>query len=331
MVRALNTRLQLGGPVERATLSRGLVVPRLAFGCEPLGGTDWGAVDEAEVCAAVAEAVDRGIDFFDTADVYGLGRSEERLARALGSRRRDVVIATKGGVAWEEVPGGRAHTSFDGSARWLRRAVESSLRRLRLDVIPLYYLHWPDPERPIEASMEALARCREEGRIRHIGVSNVDAAQLRRACAVVPVDVVQLPYNLIDRRIEQDILAAARSLGVGVATYGPLAQGFLTGRYDAAARFGSDDRRSRLPHFSAESMEHGLRVVDRLRRVAAARGATPAQVALRWVLDRPGIGSAIAGVKNRQQLADNMGALGWQLTAAEHACLTTDDNERRHG
>jgi aryl-alcohol dehydrogenase-like predicted oxidoreductase len=314
---------------ERVTLGRsGPAVSRLAFGCEPLGGVDWGVVDTAEICAAVGEALDHGIDFFDTADVYGLGRSEERLAQALGARRHDVVIATKGGVAWRAVRGGRAETWFDGSAKWLRTAVEGSLRRLRLDTIPLYYLHWPDPAMPVEASLDALRALSDAGMIGHIGCSNFDAAQLRAACAVAPVAAVQVHYNMLERSVEDGLIDVAREHGVGVAAYGPLAQGLLTGGYGRGARFGTDDRRSRLPHFAADALERGLRTVERVRRVAADRGATPAQVAIRWVLDRPGISAAIVGIKNRRQLADNVGALSVSLTPAELYYLTNDEETR---
>ena len=173
-----------------------LVISRVGFGCEPLGGTDWGHVGESDAVAAVSRALDLGISFFDTADVYGLGRSEEILSRALGKRRKDVVIATKFGVNWHRGPKeGRAQTFFDCSSRRAIEALEGSLRRLRVDCISLYLVHWPDPNTPIGETMQTLMKCREAGKIQHIGVSNFPVSLIREAHQAGSVVAVELPIQ----------------------------------------------------------------------------------------------------------------------------------------
>lgn len=314
--------------MECVRLSRiDLIISRVGFGCEPLGGADWGYVDESDAVAAVSRALDLGINFFDTADVYGLGRSEEILSRALGERRKDVVIATKFGVNWHKGPTtGRARTFFDCSPRRTIEALEGSLRRLQVDCIPLYLVHWPDPKTPIGETMQALMKCREEGKIRHIGVSNFPASQIREAHQAADLSAVELPYNLIDRRCEAEVLPLCRELGLAVIAHGPLAQGLLTGKYDLNSRFGQDDRRHRLPHFQGKALVEHLRIVDRLKEVGERHQRSPAQVAIRWLLDYTSVTCAITGAKSPPQIEDNVGAVGWSL--AQDECRYLADGVR---
>ena len=302
-----------------------LVVSRLAFGCEPLGGTDWGQVDGDLAKEAVSRAVDLGINFFDTADVYGLGRSEEALSAALGERRHDVVIISKFGVNWRQDPnGGRAETFLDSSPRRVVQALENSLRRLRIDCIPLYLVHWPDPRTPITETMEALLRCQQAGKIRHVGVSNFPARLVRQANQVVKLAAVELPYSLLDREAERELVPCCRELGIDVLVYGPLAQGLLTGKYGPGTRFSRDDRRSRLAHFQGEKLARNLKMVDKLSAVAQRKEKTATQVAIRWVLDNPSVASAIVGVKTPEQLEDNLGAMDWRLEPKDREFLATE-------
>ena len=290
-----------------------LLVSRFGFGSEPAGGTDWGKVDDRDSIAAIQKAVERGINFFDTADVYGLGRSEEILAEALGRDCQKVIIASKFGVNWNVVPGKRAKTFFDGSPARVLEALEGSLRRLRLDCIPLYYIHWPDPNTPIADTMETLIKCKEAGKIRFIGVSNFSAELVRQAYSIHPLATVQTPYNLLQRQAELDLLPCCDELGVGAVAYGPLAQGLLTGKYGPDAKFGDDDRRSRLSHFQKETLKSNLTTVERLKVVGKQYEKSPAQVAIRWILDHPSMSCAIIGVKNTDQLEENLGAMNWTL------------------
>lgn len=309
--------------MEYATLGQTAIkISRIAFGCEALGGYDWGKVEEREAIEAVRRALDMGVNFFDTADVYGLGRSEELLSEALGSQRQEMVVATKFGVSWEPtLGGGRARTFRDTSPKRVVEALEGSLRRLRLDSIPLYQVHWPNTETPVEDTMEALARCREQGKIRHLGYANAGPAVIRSAFQVCRLESLQAPYNLLYRSIEGETIQCCAALGMSILAYGPLAQGLLTGKYGKGSVFDEDDRRHRLGHFRGKEMERGLIFVSRLEEIAGGYGKTIAQVALRWVLDKPFIGSAIVGIKTPAQIEANAGAAGWRLSPSDLAYL----------
>jgi aryl-alcohol dehydrogenase-like predicted oxidoreductase len=310
--------------VEYVTLPRtDLRVSRIALGCEPLGGVDWGAVDAELARRAVARALELGVNVFDTANVYGLGKSEENLADALGPRRHNVVIVTKGGMTWQSDPGaGRARIALDGSPANMMATVEGSLRRLRIDCIPVFLLHYPDPGVPVAATIEALCRCREAGKIRHIGLSNCSVSDIEAADRVERLAAVELRYSLLERGIEEGVLPWCCKADIGVLAYGPLAQGLLTGKYARGSTFGTDDRRRRLPHFQGEGLERGLQVVQGLRQVGQRNGKSPAQVALRWVLDSPGVTSAVVGAKTADQMDENVGALDWTLEGADREWLS---------
>jgi len=297
--------------VQYATLGRNAAkVSRIIVGCEQLGGTDWGAWDRGETLNAVARAADFGINAFDTADVYSLGESERCLAAALGARRHEAFIVTKGGVRWELPPGeSRARCWFDLEPAYLQSAVEHSLRRLDIAVIPLYLLHAPDPAVPLERSLEAVVRLKEAGKIGAIGLSNFPLDRIRRAAALVEIAAVQLRFNLLERAPEAELLPWCRERGIGVLAYGPLAEGLLAGKYAEGSRFGPDDRRSRLPHFQGERLRQGLQVVERVRRAAESQGRTPAQIAVNWVLSRDAVTSAVVGVKNVKQLQEAAGSV----------------------
>lgn len=292
----------------------GVSVSRIAVGCEQLGGTDWGAYDREETVRAVARAADLGINAFDTADVYSLGESERALSRALGPKRHDMYIMTKGGVRWESLPGEkRAKTSFDLSPSYLRQALEDSLRRLEIEAIPLYLLHAPDRRVPLEESLEAVVRLKEAGKIRAIGLSNFSLDDIRRAEALTPVAAVELRYNLLERAPEAELFPWCRERGIGIFTYGPLAEGLLAGKYSAASRFDPSDRRSRLPHFQGQALEQNLQIVGRVKRLAAEHSKTAAQIAVNWVLSRDAVTSAVVGVKNVKQLEEVAGSTGWSV------------------
>ena len=304
--------------------STDLVISRLGFGCGPLGGTDWGPFDEQEAMASVSRAVELGVTFFDTADVYGLGQSERLLSRALAEHRHDVVIASKCGVNWEEPPAGqRALTFYDSSPKRVVEALENSLRRLRVDVIPLYFLHWPDPHTPLADTIEAIVRCQDAGKIRHFGLSNFSAAQIREVCAVTNVAAVQVQYSLTDRSAEKEIFPCCLELGISAITYGSLAQGLLSGNYDAETRFEQDDHRRHLRHFAGEELQANMLIVRRLKELARQRQKSPAQLAMRWALDNPAVSGIIAGIRSRGQLKDNVEAQGWRLDPADYRYLVS--------
>lgn len=285
-------------------------ISRICVGCEPLGGADWGQISVPDIASAISRALELGVNFFDTADVYGLGLSETRLSEILGARRHDVVIATKGGLSWREAASGkRAAVSRDSSPAYLRTAVEASLRRLRLDRLPVYFIHWPDPGTEIKYTFEFLSTLQEEGKIGHIGCSNFSAAQVRAACEVSEVSFVQLPMNLLGEDIDLEMAELVKEKAIGVVAYNVLANGLLTGKYNVNSRFGQDDRRARLPLFQGEAYRRALQQVAEISVLAEAENLTCAQYAISWVLRRGDVISAILGVKNREQIEENYSAM----------------------
>jgi myo-inositol catabolism protein IolS len=281
-------------------------ISKICFGCEPLGGADWGDVSLHDIASAVSRSLELGINFFDTADVYGLGMSESRLSEILGSRRHDVVIATKGGMSWADSSAdGRATVKRDSSPRHLKSAVEDSLRRLRLDRIPIYFIHWPDPHTEIRGTFEFLSRLQDAGKIVHIGCSNFSAEQVRAACEVSKVSFVQLPVNLLGEDITPEMAALVKEKEIRVVAYNVLANGLLTGKYNSFSRFSMNDRRARLPLFQGEMYRKALHKVAEFSDLAAAENLTCAQYAITTVLRRGDVASAILGIKNRAQIEEN--------------------------
>lgn len=301
----------------------------IVLGCEPLGGTDWGSVDTVMTASAVEAAVEGGITAFDVADVYGLGRAEELLGRVLAGKRSEVLLMSRGGVRWWASGDRRARTGIDGSPVYLRHAVHASLGRLRIERIPLYFLHGVDASVPIEESVGALSELNQAGKLGAIGLSHFGLSEIRRAHAVHPIAAVTFEYNLLKRDAEADLIPVCADLGIALLAHSPLAHGLLTGKYEPKSRFGSNDRRHRLPLFTelADGRLDGK--LAALRAVAARHGATPAEVALRWVLARPGISAAIAGAKNPDQVHTNLGSLNLSLDARDCEALDFKVIEKR--
>lgn len=295
----------------------GLKVTPLAYGTWQFGG-DWGPVDEQAAIAAIGHARSLGINFFDTAQAYGFGRSERLLGRALAADlrwlREQVVIATKGGLRMD---GDRLVR--DASPAWLRKGVEASLDALGIGYIDLYQVHWPDPATPIRETAAALADLVGEGLIRHVGVSNYSTAQIEEFSAVLPVETVQPPYHLFRRDIEAGLLPYAAARDIGVLAYGPLAHGLLGGAITGATTFGPGDWRAHSPAFTGEGFARNLQVVAALRAFAARRGATIAQLAVAWVLANPAVQVAIVGARTPAHLAESLGALELTLSQADLA------------
>jgi aryl-alcohol dehydrogenase-like predicted oxidoreductase len=294
-----------------------LNVSVVGFGCWQIGGYYWGAVDESEWIAAVHRAVDLGVNFFDTADFYGFGRSEELLSRALGNRREDVLIATKVGLVSRggitdfgatELLELEDHIERDLRSQHIVEAAEASLRRLRTDVIDLYLLHWPDPRTPLEETMSAMATLVETGKVRAVGCCNFSPEQMREAASYLPLAAHEMPYSLLDRSVERELLPACRTGGVGVVAYWVLCKGLLAGKYSEDAAFGLDDWRHHDPLFKGEAFRRNLRIVEELRSIAAGEGMTPAQLAITWALQQPGVTSAIIGAKRPEQAEQNAAA-----------------------
>jgi aryl-alcohol dehydrogenase-like predicted oxidoreductase len=270
----------------------GLTVSRICFGTWQFGG-DWGTVDRDEGIAAVRAALDAGVTLFDTAQAYGFGAAEELLAAALGDdiHRDDVIVATKGGL--RPVDGG---IERDASADFLRDGVEKSLRHLGVEAIDLYQVHWPDHDTPFEETGAALRQLKDEGKIRHVGVSNFSPQEMEELSRTVEVETDQPPYNLFNRAIEEDVLPWAHENDVGVLVYGPLSHGLLSGRFDPDTLADDDWRRGHEP-FEGEALERNMEAVGKLHEFADARGYTLAQLAVAWVLHQPGVHVAITGAR----------------------------------
>ncbi|HEX4252186.1 MAG TPA: aldo/keto reductase [Pseudonocardia sp.] len=292
----------------------GLDVSRVAFGTWQLGG-DWGSFDEDAAIAAIRHARELGVNLFDTAQAYGFGRSEEVLGKALRSELdRDgdsLVIATKGGIN----PG--SARPRDARRAWLRSGVEDSLRALGVDHIDLYQVHWPDSDTPAEETATALQELVDEGKIRHIGVSNYDAEQLAAFDKTRPAETLQPPYHLFRRDIEDSELLYTLEHNVGVLAYSPLGSGLLTGQLTPDSTFGSEDWRSRSTAFRGETLRRNLAVVDRLAELAASRGLSIGQLATAWVLAQPGVHVAIVGARSARNIENSLAAADVDLTEAD--------------
>jgi aryl-alcohol dehydrogenase-like predicted oxidoreductase len=298
----------------------GLPVSAQGLGC--MGMSEWyGATDWDESVATIRRALDLGVTFLDTADVYGAGHNEVLVGRAIHDRRGEVQLATKFGI---DRSGGDDKRVIRGERGYVKRACESSLVRLGVDVIDLYYLHRPPQTAEIEETVGAMAELVAEGKVRYLGLSEVDNELLRRAYAVHPIAAVQSEYSLWTRDPETTVLDALRELGVGLVSYSPLGRGFLTGTVDVHS-LGSRDFRARNPRFTGPAWDANQAIADAVRRVADARGVAPAQIALAWVHgqgERLGVPVVpIPGTKRVKWLEQNVAALDITLTADELAQL----------
>jgi aryl-alcohol dehydrogenase-like predicted oxidoreductase len=297
----------------------GLRCSRIGLGTWAIGGWLWGGADEAEAVQAIRTAVERGITLIDTAPIYGFGSSERIVGRAVAEAnlREKVVLATKCGLAWFG-DGDRPHRNATRGR--IMQEVEDSLRRLRTDVIDLYQIHWPDLETPLEETARATADLLDQGKIRAIGVSNFSPEQMDAFRAVAPLHTAQPPYNLFERGIEADVLPYCRTHGIVTLTYGALCRGLLSGRMTSQTTFAGDDIRGWDPKFLQPRFGQYLAAVEALDRLARERfGKRVIYLALRWLLDRPGVGVALWGVRRPEQLDPVEGALGWRLSDADRA------------
>lgn len=286
---------------------------RIALGTWAIGGWMWGGSDEREAITTIQAALDRGINLIDTAPVYGFGRSEEIVGKALADgRRQRAVIATKVGLDWKD---GKPFRNASKSR--IIEEVESSLRRLQTDVIDLYQVHWPDPRTPIAETAEAIAALHRDGKIRAVGVSNFSPAQMDEFRKVAPLHSAQPPYNLFERAIEQDVLPYCRENNVALLAYGSLCRGLLSGRMSRSSAFAGDDLRKSDPKFRSPRFEQYLQAVGRLDRFALEWfGRRVIQLAVRWVLDRCPLNIALWGARRADQLAPIADVFGWRIDEA---------------
>ena len=299
--------------MQRRKLGAGLEVSAMGLGC--MGMSDFYAGrDEAEAIATIHRALELGVDFLDTADIYGIGRNEELVGRAIRGRRDKVIVATKfGNVRGED---GR-FLGVNGKPEYVRQCCEASLHRLGVDVIDLYYQHRVDPETPIEDTVGAMAELVRAGKVRWLGLSEAAPATIRRAHAVHPIAALQTEYSLWSREPEDEILPTVRELGIGFVPYSPLGRGFLTGRFRSVDDFEPDDYRRNSPRFQGENFRKNLELVDEINAIAADKRCAASQLALAWVLAQGNDIVPIPGTKRRKYLEENVGALEVRLTQAD--------------
>src|SRR5271167_788477 len=286
-------------------------ISRIGLGTWAIGGWMWGGTDERESINTIRSAFDHGINLIDTAPVYGFGRSEEIVGKALaeGGLRNRTVLASKVGLDWRG-----SQPLRDASPRRIFKEIEASLKRLRTDVIDIYQVHWPDPATPIEETAAAMATLFKQGKIRAIGVSNFSPAQMDEFRLIAPIHTAQPPYNLFEREIEKDVRPYCNREGIAVFAYGAICRGLLSGRMNRDTRFEGDDLRRTDPKFQPPRFEQYLEAVRRLDRFAQENyGKRVIHLALRWTLDQPGVSSALWGARHPGQLDPVSDVMGWKL------------------
>lgn len=297
-------------------------VTPIGFGAWAIGGGGWafgwGSQDDADSVAAIREAVTLGVNWIDTAAVYGLGHSEEVVAKALEGVANRPYVFTKCGRVWDE----SRQIGKSLKAASIRRECEASLKRLKVDVIDLYQVHWPEPDEDVEEGWAEVAKLRAEGKVRWIGVSNFSIEQMKRASAISPVTSLQPPYSLIRREVEAGILPFCRRENIGVIAYSPMASGLLTGAWtrERLATLPPDDwRREKNKQFQEPLFTRNLKLAELLRQIGLPHDKTPGEVAIAWVLGNPAVTGAIVGARKPGQLAELLGAAEWRLSADEVA------------
>ena len=305
--------------------STNLEISRIGFGCWAIGGHGYGNIDDNQSIKAIHKALDLGVNFFDTSDIYGFGHSEEILGKALGSKKNEVIVTTKFGVNWDE----NGRTFKDCSPKRIVEALDGSLRRLKIDCIPLYQIHWHDEKTPIEDVMGTLLKCRDAGKILHIGCCNFSKELIFRAANINRVESYQCLYNLAKRQDENIIQYSSEELEMSVLAYGVIGRGVFSAKYNKDSQFGENDTRMNDSDFHGAQYNKNILIAEKLSEIGKKYGKTPAQVAIRWVLENPNITSAITGVKNKKQVSENVGSTGWSLDQGDMELIDSIHRLRR--
>lgn len=293
-----------------------LKVSRLGFGCCPMGGHGWGDVSKNELISSVQLALERGVNFFDTADVYGLGESEKVLGSALQEMRNKAVIATKFGVRRKD-----GNSYYDNSPKWIEQALDGSLKRLNTDYIDLYQLHYRDESTPLEEVINFLEKQRAKGKVRYYGFSNLSVKDMKEiaGCSVPGLVSVQSEFSLANRTKEQDIRQMVETFRISVLTWGSLGQGILSGKYNLLSSFAKGDRRNRPEYhnFHGEKLKKNLTIVEKMKEISNIKHKPMTAIAIQWILDYLGDAVVLTGIKKPEQLIQNAAAFGWHLERNE--------------
>lgn len=289
-----------------------LEVSIVVLGTWVTGGWLWGGADDKESIKTIHRALELGFNFIDTAPVYGFGKSEKIIGQALKEwgNRSDIVIATKCGLEWDE----KENVRRNSSPQRIQYEVDQSLKRLGVDCIDLYQVHWPDTQTPFEATMQVLQKLQESGKIRYIGLSNFSKEQISACLQAGPVHSLQPPYNIFEREAEKELLPFCMENGIATLGYGGLCRGLLTGKFTGDEQFAKGDLRRFDPKFKPDRFKQYLKAVDALKKLAAKYDKTVAQFALRWAIQQPGLTTVIAGARTPRQVEDNAGVSDWRIT-----------------
>lgn len=296
-------------------------ISSIVLGTWAIGGWMWGSSNEKDSIAAITASLDQGVTAIDTAPMYGLGYSEELVGKAIKGRRESTVIATKCGLRWNDkdkqhyLP--KSAIEVNGKPESIQYECEQSLKRLGIDVIDLYQIHWPDPKTPIEESWNAMVKLKEQGKVRAIGVSNFSLEQLQKVHSIHPVDSIQSPYSLLRRNIEHDIIPFCKENQIGVLTYSPLERGMLTGKITLNTQFPKGDHRTERALFSLENRGHILNALDLIRPIADRHHVTLAEIIINCTLHVSGITAVLVGARNAKQAIENADAVNFGLTIEE--------------
>jgi len=298
---------------------------RIGFGCWAIGGHGYGNISDEESISAVQHALDLGINFFDTADVYGFGHSEEILSKALGNKRHEIFIATKFGVAWDE----NGKTKKDCSPKYAVKALEASLKRLRIDTIPLYQIHWPDGTTNLDDTLDVLERCQKEGKIKYIGCSNFSSEILESIKNRSKIVSNQSNFNLIERQSYKDIKKYHEDFEINNIVYGVLARGLLSGKYNSNTIFSYNDTRAKDSNFKGQKYKENHKVIELLLGLSKKYEKSASQIAIRWILQNPCIDFVLLGITKTFQVEENIGVFNWALSHEDFHKLSDINNNSK--